>query len=407
MGRRMNREALERRAHSVAELRRMARRRLPRVVFDFVDGGAEDETTLDDNEVAFKELAFWPKPLNGASAPDLSTMLFGEKLSLPVIIGPTGLSGMLWPRGEAEAARAAAKAGTVWCMSHGSTITIEDLAREVPGPKWFQVFMYRDRGLTRAFAERAQAAGYKALVLTSDNQLLGQRERDLRNGFTIPPRVRLRQGLALLSALPWLLRMARTPGMTFANYVTDEKKDILSLGKHMAELLDPAACWRDVSWLRDIWRGPLLIKGVLHPDEARAAIDHGVDGVIVSNHGGRQLDGAIASVRALPAVVEAAAGRIPVLIDGGVRRGADVVKALALGASACLIGRPHLWGLAVAGEEGVAWTLEIYRREIERVLALGGWEGVAALDRGILEPMKSVEKPVTAIPRRAPAGLTV
>jgi isopentenyl diphosphate isomerase/L-lactate dehydrogenase-like FMN-dependent dehydrogenase len=386
----------------------MARRRLPRVVFDFVDGGAEDETTLDDNEAAFKELAFWPKPLSGASAPGLSTMLFGEKLSLPVIIGPTGLSGMLWPRGEAEAARAAAKAGTVWCMSHGSTITIEDLAREVPGPKWFQVFMYRDRGLTRAFAERARAAGYKALVLTSDNQLLGQRERDLRNGFTIPPRVRLRQGLDLLSALPWLLRMARTPGMTFANYVTDEKKDILSLGKHMAELLDPAACWRDVAWLREIWRGPLLIKGVLHPDEARAAIDHGVDGVIVSNHGGRQLDGAIASVRALPAVVEAAAGRIPVLIDGGVRRGADVVKALALGASACLIGRPHLWGLAVAGEAGVARTLEIYRGEIERVLALGGWEGVAALDRGILEPSEGVGKPVTTTPSWAAApALTV
>ena len=382
----MEREALERRAHSVAELRRMARRRLPRVVFDFVDGGAENETTLRDNEAAFAEHSFWPKPLNGIGTPDLSVELFGERLSLPVIIGPTGLSGMLWPRGEAAAARAAARAGTVWCMSHGSTITIEDLARGVPGPKWFQVFMYRDRGLTRAFAERAQAAGYKALVLTSDNQLLGQRERDLRNGFTIPPRVRLAQGFDLLSALPWLLRMARTPGMTFANYVTDEKKDIVSLGKHMAELLDPTAAWRDVAWLREIWQGPLLIKGILHPDEARVALDHGVDGVIVSNHGGRQLDGAIASVRALPAIVEATSGRIPVLIDGGIRRGADVVKALALGATACLIGRPHLWGLAVAGEEGVAWLLEIYRREIDRVLALGGWEGVRALDRSILGP---------------------
>src|SRR5918999_2277756 len=169
----MDREALERRAHSVGELRRMARRRLPRVVFDFVDGGAEEETTLKDNEAAFRELSFWPKPLSGTGARDQSILLFGHKLALPVIIGPTGLSGMLWPRGEAEAARAAAAAGTVWCMSHGSTITIEDLAREVPGPKWFQLFMYRDRELTRAFAERAQAAGYEALVLTTDNQVLG------------------------------------------------------------------------------------------------------------------------------------------------------------------------------------------------------------------------------------------
>jgi isopentenyl diphosphate isomerase/L-lactate dehydrogenase-like FMN-dependent dehydrogenase len=402
----MDREALERRAHSVGELRRMARRRLPRVVFDFVDGGAEEETTLKDNEAAFKELSFWPKPLSGTGARDQSILLFGNKLSLPVIIGPTGLSGMLWPRGEAEAARAAAAAGTVWCMSHGSTITIEDLAREVPGPKWFQLFMYRDRELTRAFAERAQTAGYEALVLTTDNQVLGQRERDLRNGFTIPPRLRLRQGLDLVRGLPWLLRMARTPGMTFANYVTDEKKDILSLGRHMAELLDPSTSWRDVAWLREVWQGPLLIKGILHPEEARAAIEHGVDGIIVSNHGGRQLDGAIAPVRALPLVAETVDGRIPVLLDGGVRRGADVVKALALGATACLIGRPHLWGLAVAGEEGVAWTLEIYRREIDRVLALGGWEGVAALDRhAVMQPIGGVQ-PVPAAraaARRAPA----
>jgi isopentenyl diphosphate isomerase/L-lactate dehydrogenase-like FMN-dependent dehydrogenase len=400
----MDRGALERRAHSVGELRRMARRRLPRVVFDFVDGGAEDETTLNDNEAAFRELSFWPKPLSGTGTRDQSILLFGHKLSLPVIIGPTGLSGMLWPRGEALAARAAAAAGTVWCMSHGSTITIEDLADEVPGPKWFQVFMYRDRGLTRAFAERAQAAGYEALILTTDNQVLGQRERDLRNGFTIPPRVRLRQGPDLLFALPWLLRMARTPGMTFANYVTDEKKDILSLGKYIADLLDPGASWRDVAWLRGIWQGPLLIKGILHPDEARAAIDQGVDGIIVSNHGGRQLDGAIAPVRALPVVADAVDGRIPVLLDGGVRRGADVVKALALGATGCLIGRPHLWGLAVAGEDGVAWTLEIYRREIDRVLALGGWEGVGALDRNVLEPANAAGEPAADAPRLKALG---
>jgi L-lactate dehydrogenase (cytochrome)/(S)-mandelate dehydrogenase len=371
-------------AYSVAAMRAMARRRLPRVVFDFCDGGAEDEITRDRNESAFAELEFLPQPLHGTDARDPSIELFGERLSLPLIIGPTGLSGMLWPRGEAAAARAAARAGIVYTMSHASTVTIEDLAREVPGPKWFQVFLYRDRGLTRAFAERAQAAGYRALVLTTDNQVLGQRERDLRNGFTIPPRVTWRSGLDLLRSLPWLVRMARAPAVTMANYVTDERKDILSLAKYLADMLDPGLCWRDVAWLRGIWAGPLILKGILHPDEARAALEHGVDAVIVSNHGGRQLDGAIAAIRALPAVVEAVGGQIPVLLDGGVRRGSHVVKAMALGAAACLIGRPHLWGLAVAGEAGVAAVLDIFRRDIDRVLALGGWDGIAAVDRGAL-----------------------
>ncbi|MGH8721822.1 MAG: alpha-hydroxy acid oxidase [Burkholderiales bacterium] len=364
-------------------LRRMARRRLPRLVFDFCDGGAEDEVTLRRNESAFDELEFVPRPLNGTGAPDPSLELFGQRLSLPLIIGPTGLSGMLWPRGEVAAARAAANAGTIYTMSHGSTVTIEDLARDAPGPKWFQVFMYRDRDLTRSFAERARDAGYQALILTTDNQVLGQRERDLRNGFTVPPRITLRNSLDMALRIPWLLRLAGAP-ISFANYASEERKDILSLATYVANLLDPTMTWRDVEWLRRIWTGPLLIKGILHPEEARSAVEHGVDGVIVSNHGGRQLDGAIPSIRALPAVVDAVAGRVPVLLDGGVRRGADVVKALALGATACLIGRPHLWGLAVAGEAGVARVLEIFRREIDRVLALGGWNGIAALDRGAL-----------------------
>lgn len=372
------------RAYSVAAMRALARRRLPRVVFDFCDGGAEDEITRDRNESAFADLEFLPQPLNGTTARDPSIELFGERLSMPLIIGPTGLSGMLSPRGEVAAARAAAQAGIAYTMSHGATITIEDLAREVPGPKWFQVFLYRDRGLTRSFAERAQAAGYKALVLTVDNQVLGQRERDLRNGFTIPPRLTLRSGLDAWRGVPWLIRMARGGTITLANYVTEERKDILSLARHINDLLDPALCWRDVAWLREIWSGPLILKGILHPDEARAAIDHGVDGMIVSNHGGRQLDGALPAIRALPGVVEAAEGRIPVLIDGGIRRGSHVVKAVALGATACLIRRPHLWGLAVAGEAGVAAVLEIFRRDIDRVLALGGWDGIARVDRRAL-----------------------
>ena len=222
-------------------------------------------------------------------------------------------------------------------------------------------------------------------MLTTDNQVLGNRERDLRNGFSIPPRFTAASTLGMATRAPWLWRMRGRRDLTFANYVgTVGASDIRSLAARMASLLDPAASWADVAWLRGVWRGPLLLKGVLHPDEARRAVAEGIDGIIVSNHGGRQLDGAASSIEALPAIVTAVAGRIPILLDGGVRRGADVVKALALGATACLIGRPHLWGLAVAGEAGVAVVLDNYRREIDRVMALGGWDNLAAIDRSAL-----------------------
>jgi isopentenyl diphosphate isomerase/L-lactate dehydrogenase-like FMN-dependent dehydrogenase len=382
----MDQATLRRRAHSVAALRLIARRRLPRMVFDFVDGGAEEERTLRANEDAFGDVELCPRPLDGTAERPQAVELLGLRPRLAVGIGPTGLAGMLWPEGEIASARAAAAAGTLYVASHGSTVPLERIAREAPGgPKWMQVFMYRDRGLTRLFAERAEAAGYDGLVLTTDNQVLGQRERDLRNGFTIPPRPTARNALDLALTAPWLWRMRRHRDLRFANY-PGEKTDILSLGAHMAQLLDPGASWADVAWLRGVWKGPLILKGVLHPDEARRAAEEGVDAVIVSNHGGRQLDGVPAAVRALPRVVDAAAGRMPVLIDGGVRRGADVVKALALGAAFCLVGRPQLWGLAVAGEPGVACALEIYRREIDRVLALGGWDGVGRVGPGALAP---------------------
>lgn len=371
---------LQTRGYSVAAMRALARRRLPRMVFDFADGGAEEERTLRANEQAFADLVIVPKPLSGRQGSDQSVELFGAKLASPVLIGPTGLAGAYWPRGEVEEARAAAAAGTIFTMSHASTVAMEELAREAPGNNWMQTYIYRDRGMTQAFAERAKAAGYRALVLSVDNQVLGQRERDLRNGFTIPPKIGPRTIVDLALHAGWLLRMRQTPHVTFANYVKPgERGDILSLGTYMAGMLDPAATWRDVAWLRGIWQGPLILKGILHPDEAREAVATGADGVIVSNHGGRQLDGAIASLDALPGVVEAARGAIPVLLDGGVRRGADVVKAIALGATACLIGRPALWGLAVAGQAGVAQILDIFRREIDRVLTLSGIEDIPQL----------------------------
>jgi isopentenyl diphosphate isomerase/L-lactate dehydrogenase-like FMN-dependent dehydrogenase len=371
--------AWRRQSHSLAALRDLARRALPHPIFDFADGGAEDERTLRRNEAAFGDIALIPRPLNGAATRDISVELFGRKLSLPVLIGPTGLSGLFWPGGEIAAARAASAAGTAYCLSHASVCTIEELAAAGAAPRWMQIFIYRDRGFTRAFVERAQAAGYDALVLTIDNQLLGNRERDIRNGFSIPPRFGARDLAAMAGKLPWLARMSRElPRVTFANYVRPgESSDIRDIAARMGSLLDPGMSWRDVDWLRGLWKGPLVLKGILDPGEASEAVKRGVDGLIVSNHGGRQLDGAVATIEALPAIVAAVNGAIPVLIDGGVRRGADVVKALALGASACLIARPQLWGLAVAGEAGVSHALDILAREIDRVIGLMGATRIA------------------------------
>ena len=376
--------------YSLAAIGDLARRTLPRPVFDFADGGAEDEYSLCRNEAAFAGHELLPRPLNGAADRDLSVELFGRRLALPVIIGPTGLSGLFWPGGEIAAARAAASAGTAFCLSHGSTCTIEALAATGVAPRWMQVFVYRDRGLTRAFIERAAAAGYDALVLTTDNQLLGNRERDIRNGFSIPPSFTALQILGMTGKLPWLLRMRRELGrITFANYAKPgETVELAAIAGRMASLLDPGLSWRDVDWLRGLWKGPLLLKGILHPLEAAEAVPRGIDGLIVSNHGGRQLDGVPATLDALPAVAAAIDGRIPVLLDGGVRRGGDVVKALSLGAAACLIARPQLWGLAVAGEAGVARVLDILRRELDRALGLMGITRLAELGPDCLRSVR-------------------
>jgi L-lactate dehydrogenase (cytochrome) len=382
----MNAAELKRQGFSIAEMRRLARRALPRPVFDFADGGAEDERTLRRNEAAFEEIRLLPRPLDGSARRDLSVTLFGHKLSLPVIIGPTGLAGLFWPGGECCSVRAAAAARTAYCLSHGSVCTLEDLAALGTSPRWMQVFVYRDRGFTHDFAQRAAQANYDALVLTIDNQMLGNRERDIRNGFSIPPRfgpLALAE-MALKAGWAWRMRK-EIRRITFGNYVRLGKStELMVLAGRLASMLDPSLSWKDVDELRRIWTGPLILKGVLHPAEARAALDHGVDGLIVSNHGGRQLDGAPASVEVLPAIVEAVGDRIPVLLDGGVRRGADVVKAVALGARACLIGRPQLWGLAVAGEAGVAHVLDIYRREIDRVMGLCGVTRIADIGPDLL-----------------------
>jgi isopentenyl diphosphate isomerase/L-lactate dehydrogenase-like FMN-dependent dehydrogenase len=375
----------QRRGYNVEAMRALARAALPHPVFDFADGGAEDEHTLRRNEAAFDDVEFLPHPLSGAATRDLSISLFGRRLNLPVIVGPTGLAGLFWPDGERCAARAASAAGTAYCLSHGSVCRLEDVAPG-DGPRWMQVFIFRDRGFTRELIERAGAAGYDALVLTIDNQLLGNRERDIRNGFAIPPRFRPADLAGTALRLPWLWRMRREfSRITFGNYVREgETADIKTLAGRMSSLLDPSMTWHDVDEVRRIWKGPMILKGVLHPAEARAALARGIDAVLVSNHGGRQLDGSPASFDALPAIVAAVEGRVTVLLDGGVRRGADVAKALALGAAACLIGRPQLWGLAVAGEAGVRHVLDIYRRELDRVMGLCGVARIADIGRELL-----------------------
>jgi L-lactate dehydrogenase (cytochrome)/(S)-mandelate dehydrogenase len=367
-------------------MRLMARARLPRAVFDFADGGAEDERTLRRNEAAFADLDLLPRPLLGAAERDLSVTLFGQRLSLPVIIGPTGLSGLFWPDGERCAARAAQAAGTAFCLSHASVCTLEEFAATGMSPRWMQVFIYRDRGFTHEMADRAANSDYDALVLTIDNQLLGNRERDIRNGFTIPPRFRPRDLAGMVLKTPWLWSMRHElRRITFSNYArAGDTASLTTIASRMAALLDASMTWEDVDELRRAWKGPLILKGVLHPAEAAEAVKRGVDGIIVSNHGGRQLDGAASGLDALPGVVEAAGGKIPVLVDGGIRRGTDVVKALALGATACLIARPQLWGLAVAGEAGVAHVLDIFRREIDRVMGLCGIGRIADIGPDLL-----------------------
>jgi isopentenyl diphosphate isomerase/L-lactate dehydrogenase-like FMN-dependent dehydrogenase len=374
---------LQRSGYSVRALRDMARQRLPRMVFDMVDGAAGDEVTMRRNEAALAEIAFAPKFLDGAPRRDQSVELLGLKLSSPVIIGPTGLAGLLWPHAELAAARAAAKFGTIYTTSHASTATIEEIGAASAGPKWMQVFLFKDRGITAEFADRARDAGYAGLVLTVDNQVTAGRDRDLRNGMAFPLRLAPGNMVDLLSHPDWLMRMRATPRPSAVNYGA-RIVGIGGFGALMGEQLDPAVAWGDFDWLRGRWRGPLLVKGLLHPGEAREAQARGADAVIVSNHGGRQLDSALASIEALPAIVEAVGDKAPVLVDGGFRRGVDVVKALALGARAVLIGRPHLWGVACAGEDGVVWVLELYRREIDRALALGGWDGIAKLDRSVV-----------------------
>jgi L-lactate dehydrogenase (cytochrome) len=364
------------RCGSIAELREGARRRVPRPVFDFADGAAQDEVTARANLDELAALRILPRPLVDVGEIEVSTTVLGRPIALPLLGAPTGLTGLLHPRGERGVSRACTQAGTIYIASTMASFSIEEIRAECDGPLWFQLYVMRDRGIARELMRRARDAGCEALVLTVDTPLLGSRERDRRNGFTIPPRLTARSLVEGVRRPAWSRWFVREGRMGPANLAGEGTAGVAEF----ALQIDPTLSWRDLEWVRGQWDGPLVVKGVLHPVGAARAVELGAQAIVVSNHGGRQLDGAAASVAALPAVVSAVGGDAEVYFDGGVRRGADVLKAVALGARACLVGRALLYGLAVGGEAGAARALAILRGELKLALALAGCPAVGRLD---------------------------
>jgi 4-hydroxymandelate oxidase len=348
---------------SLDALEEAARERLPQMVFDYYAGGAGDEWTLRENRQAFDRWVLRPRFLVDVSNADLRTTVLGQDIPFPILIAPTALQRLAHPDGELASARAAASVGALMVVSTIASVRLEDIAQTgVHG--WFQLYIHKDRDLTAELVKRADAAGYAAIVVTVDTPFLGRRMRDERNRFALPPGV----GLANLAGIP----LPQDPGS--------------SLFRYFASQLDPALTWQDIAWVRSLSPLPVVVKGVLTPEDAVLAVDAGVDAVIVSNHGGRQLDGVLATIDALPSVVEAVDGRVEVLMDSGVRRGTDVLKALGLGARAVLVGRPFLWGLAIGGESGVRQVLDSMREDLALSLALSGRSAIGAIDGSLVAP---------------------
>jgi L-lactate dehydrogenase (cytochrome) len=369
---------------NIADLRRMAYKRLPRVLFDYIDGGAQDEFTLRANQEDFNRITLAQRVLRDVSTRDQSVTVMGQKFDLPLILSPTGMTGLFWPNGALEAARAAGDAGAGFCLSSMSTSTVEDIRKVAKRPGWFQIYVMRDRGVTRELIERAKAAGCSALVLTVDLAMQGQRDRDVHNGLTIPPTLRVSNLLNFSTRPGWVWRFLTGPKVLPASLVKPGQDSLFTIAGFVNSQFDQSVTWKDIEWAKSIWGGPLALKGILDPQDAKLAVDHGVNAVIVSNHGGRQLDGVRSAISALPEVVDAVAGRAEVLLDGGVRRGIDVLKAVALGAKACMIGRPYMYGLAAKGRPGVTQVLELLRNEIDLALALSGNTRLSALNRSSL-----------------------
>jgi L-lactate dehydrogenase (cytochrome) len=377
---------------NLEDVRRIAKRRLPRPVFDFIEGGAEDERSVGANTQAFQEIAFRPRVLRDVSERRLAVRVLGQDLDLPVYLAPAGLARVVHPAGEVAAARGARDAGTAFGLSTASSCPIEDVCAGGDDRTWFQLYLWQSREVVASLIQRAQASGAAALVLTVDVPIVGQRERDLRNGMTLPPRISVRNGLDAVRRVRWVSGFLTSRPITFENFLDATPRDNSagSLGTFInRDMVNPAATWDDLAWVRELWSGPLAVKGILSADDAKRAVDAGVDAIMVSNHGGRQLDGAVAPIRALPEIVAAVGDRADVMVDGGVRRGSDVVKALALGAKAVGVGRPWFYGLALGGAAGVERVLEILRGEIDRTLALLGCPDAAELDASFLTDPRS------------------
>jgi L-lactate dehydrogenase (cytochrome) len=382
-------------AVTLSDIAKLAHRATPRLVIDFIEGGAEDEATVAGNRAAFASVDLMPRMLGGVAPRDMSVHVLDTDLSIPIVLGPAGLARLAHPDGEVAAARAANKAGTAFTLSTGSSISIEEVAGAAPGRLWFQLYLWRDRDVVRDLLQRAERAGYRALVLTVDVPAMGQRERDMRNGMAIPPRFDGRTVRDVARHPKWLARVVRQPPVTFANLLDVPGRGVAAsdLAHYTnVSLVNPGADWETLEWVRRQWRGPLAVKGILHPADAVEAVRRGADAIIVSNHGGRQLDGAIPSLEALPDIVDAVGSDTEVLFDGGIRRGTDVIKALSLGAKAVMIARPWMLGLAAGGEDGVAATLHILAGEVDRNLALVGCRRATDLTADYVVPRRVLSR---------------
>jgi L-lactate dehydrogenase (cytochrome) len=365
------------RALTIADLRAAAKRRTPRAVFDYTDGAAEAETSLRRAREAFARVEFRPRVLRDVTVVDTTTTVLGRPSALPLAFAPTGFTRMMHHEGERAVARVAEEAGIPYALSTLGTTSIEDVAAAAPAArKWFQLYVWRDRGAGKELVERAQAAGYEALMLTVDVPVAGARLRDARNGLTIPPSLTLGTLLDAATHPSWWFNLLTTDPLVFASLTSWEG----TVAELINQMFDPSLTVRDLAWLREQWSGPLIVKGIQHVDDARLVVDHGADAVVVSNHGGRQLDRAPTPLEVLPSVVDAVGDRAEVLVDGGVRSGADVVAAVALGARACLVGRAYLYGLMAGGERGVRRAVDILASEIGRTLQLLGADSVRRLE---------------------------
>ncbi|HEU5275195.1 MAG TPA: alpha-hydroxy acid oxidase [Xanthobacteraceae bacterium] len=371
---------------NIEDLRTIARKRCPRVMFDYVDSGSYDEVTRDANREELAAIRFRQRVLVDTTGRTMAAELLGSPLSLPVAIAPTGLTGLVYGDGEILAARAAEAEGTIYTLSTMSICTIEDVRAATQKPFWFQLYVFRDRGFSEEIMARAAAAQCPALFVTVDLPQRGQRHCDLKNGLTVPPRLSLKNAIDIATKPAWVARVLLGKRKTFGNVDDYLRRKNISLGtaNWSQTHFDQSLNWRDIDWIRKAWPGKLVLKGILDVDDAKTAVAAGADGIVVSNHGGRQLDGAPATIRVLPEIASAVGDRLEVLFDGGIRSGQDVIKALALGARGCLIGRAYLYGLAAMGEAGVRKALGIIRDEMDITMMLTGLRDLKQVPRDVL-----------------------